>query len=135
MNPMELLALAEEARKNAYAPYSHFTVGAALYADDGSVFTGCNIENSSFSATCCAERVALYKAVSSGNRHFIAIAIAGGREGEKGTPCPPCGICRQVLLEFCDADFTIITSNGNGGYNEQSISSLMPSAFTTFFFT
>ena len=107
----ELLVLAEEARKRAYAPYSSFLVGAALLCSDGSTYTGCNVENASFSPTCCAERVAIFKAISEGNRQFEAIAIVGGK-GDCADPCYPCGVCRQVMSEFCSADFKIITTDG-----------------------
>ncbi len=108
----QLLAFADEARKAAYAPYSHFAVGAALLADDGTVYCGCNVENASYGLTCCAERTALYKAISNGARHFCAIAIVGGKENEPAdAPCVPCGICRQALAEFCDDDFKIVLSD------------------------
>ena len=105
----ELISRALEARKNAYAPYSDFRVGAALLSDSGGIYTGCNIENSAYTPTNCAERTAFFKAVSEGVRSFRAICIAGGpgeREPEK--PCPPCGVCRQVMLEFCGPDFEVI---------------------------
>jgi cytidine deaminase len=98
-----------EARKNAYAPYSHFLVGAALLSADGRVFTGCNVENGSYSATMCAERTALFSAVAAGARAFQAIAIAGGEEGMPLRPaCPPCGVCRQALSEFFVPDARVI---------------------------
>lgn len=106
----DLYKMAEAARKNAYAPFSGFTVGAALLCTDGSIFTGCNIENSSFSLTCCAERTAFFKAVSEGSRDFEAIAIAGGKESAD-SPCFPCGSCRQVMSEFCSGDFKIVLYN------------------------
>ncbi len=104
----ELLRLADEARKNAYAPYSTFSVGAALLTADGRVYTGVNIENASFGATVCAERVALFSAVAEGVREFAAIAIVGGKAGEARAACYPCGICRQVLAEFCSPDMPVI---------------------------
>ncbi len=105
MKDHELLEKARQARKNSYSPYSKFAVGAALLCSDGTVYTGCNIENASYPAGMCAERTAVSKAVSEGHRDFTAIAISGGAAGEKTiapsqTPCPPCGICRQVLREF-----------------------------------
>ena len=103
-----LLLAAYEAKENAYAPYSHFCVGAALLCSDGRVFTGCNVENASYGATGCAERTALYKAISEGARDFCAIAIVGEREGERMQPCPPCGICRQVMAELCPKDLLIL---------------------------
>ncbi len=121
----KLLACATEARKNAYAPYSHFTVGAALLADNGTVYCGCNVENASYGLTCCAERTALYKAVSDGARMFCAIAVVGGNEDEEAaTSCPPCGICRQALAEFCDNAFPVILSD-----TTVTLGELLPHAF------
>ncbi len=108
-----LIDLAKKARENAYAPYSNFTVGAALLTKDKHVFTGCNIENATFSPTNCAERTAFFKAISEGEREFEAIAIVGGKKNEKSALCPPCGVCRQVMLEFCDPDFKIILEDEN----------------------
>lgn len=97
------------ARQNAWCPHSGFAVGAALLGEDGTLYTGCNLENASYGATLCAERAALAAAVSAGCRHFAAIAIAGGRAGLPVTEfCPPCGICRQALAEFCGEDFPIL---------------------------
>ena len=110
MNDRELIEAAARARKMSYSPYSGFAVGAALLCEDGSVFTGCNIENSAFSPTNCAERTAFFKAVSEGRRDFAKIAVVGGR-ADLATPeycCPPCGVCRQVMKEFCKPDFEII---------------------------
>lgn len=113
MDYRELVEIAIEARERAYAPYSEFYVGAALLCKDGSVYTGCNIENSSFGATNCAERTAFFKAVSEGAGDFVAIAIVGAKQGEELDYCPPCGICRQVMSEFCDLDkFDVVLSNG-----------------------
>ena len=99
---LALVQRAKEARKKAYCPYSGFAVGAALLCADGSVYDGCNIENAGFTATCCAERTAFFRAVNDGKRDFKAIAIAGGRAGEEPTGiCAPCGVCRQVMAEFC----------------------------------
>ena len=108
MTERELIALAFEAKKRSYSPYSHFQVGAALLCEDGSVYLGCNIENASYGATNCAERTAIFKAVSEGQRQFEAIAIIGGPENEPGGFCPPCGVCRQVMSEFCDQNFRIL---------------------------
>ncbi|MBQ6830330.1 MAG: cytidine deaminase [Clostridia bacterium] len=119
-----LLALAKEALKNAYAPYSRFTVGAALLCTDGTVYTGCNIENAAFSPTVCAERVAFFKAVSDGKRDFTAIAIVNGN----GTPCSPCGVCRQVMAEFCAPDFTVVLEN-NGAPAAYPLAELLPHSF------
>ena len=100
----ELLQLAIEARKKSYSPYSGFRVGAALLTKSGKVYDGCNIENAAYTPTNCAERTAIFKAVSEGEREFSAIAIVGG----KAELCAPCGVCRQVIAEFCDPDFRII---------------------------
>jgi cytidine deaminase len=108
MTDIELMQLAEEARKRSYCPYSHFAVGAALLTKSGKVYTGCNIENASYTPTNCAERTALFKAVSEGKREFATIAVIGGPAGEKGKFCAPCGVCRQVLREFCALDFRIL---------------------------
>ena len=108
MNYKELYSLAVSARSRAYTPYSHFTVGAALLTKSGKVYTGCNIENASYTPTVCAERTAVFKAVSEGEREFATIAIIGGPAGQKGRFCAPCGVCRQVLREFCALDFRIL---------------------------
>ena len=108
-----LAKLAVEARKTAYAPYSGFFVGAALLAKNGTVYTGCNIENAAFTPTNCGERTAFFKAVSQGERAFSAIAIAGWKDGETPGFAYPCGVCRQVMMEFCDPDdFTVIVTDG-----------------------
>ena len=109
----QLLQKAAEARENAYAPYSHFTVGACLLAQNGRLYTGCNVENASSGACICAERTALVKAVSEGVHAFSAIAIVGGEAGENGDFCPPCGICRQMLSEFCDETFPVVLRRGD----------------------
>lgn len=108
MTHSELMAKAVRARRGAYAPYSRFAVGAALLCRDGSVYTGCNIENAAYTPTVCAERVAFFKAVSDGHRDFAAIAISGGPMGAPGTQTAPCGVCRQVMMEFCTPDFEIV---------------------------
>ena len=103
-----LMEEALKARKAAYAPYSGFQVGAVLLCADGSIYTGCNVENSSYGAACCAERTAFFKAVSEGKRSFRAIAVVGGKkDGEVLESCPPCGICRQVMREFCSSDLPL----------------------------
>lgn len=104
----ELLQLAIEARKQSYSPYSGFRVGAALLGQSGKVYQGCNIENAAYTPTNCAERTAVFKAVSEGEREFKAIAIVGGKGEDPADFCAPCGVCRQVLAEFCDLDFRII---------------------------
>ncbi len=108
MDYKTLITLAEEARKSAYAPYSNFKVGAALLSSNGKVYTGCNIENASFTPTNCAERTAFFKAISEGERSFEAIAVVGGKASEPQDICYPCGVCRQVMTEFCGEDFKII---------------------------
>ena len=112
MTDMELLTLAGEARTRAYAPYSHFAVGAALLCKDGTVYTGCNIENASFTPTVCAERTAFFKAICDGKREFVSIAVVGGKEGTPDATAFPCGVCRQVMAEFCKSDFRIVTPEG-----------------------
>lgn len=113
MSDRELILRAMAVREKAYAPYSGFAVGAALLGKNGKVYTGCNIENAAYSPTNCAERTAFFKAVSEGVREFEKIAVAGGRLGEEPNEmCAPCGICRQVMAEFCDAEtFEIILGN------------------------
>jgi cytidine deaminase len=124
VNEAELVRKAVEARKLAYAPYSHFRVGAALLAKDGRIFTGCNVENASYGLTVCAERVALFKAVSEGAREFLAIAVACG-EG----PCAPCGACRQVLYEFAP-DLLVIMADGDGkNWQTRKLGELLPQGF------
>ena len=131
MDREKLGRLALEARNNAYAPYSHFTVGAALVTKTGKVYTGCNIENASFSPTNCGERTAFFKAVSEGEREFAAIAIAGGKAGEEPeNPCPPCGVCRQVMAEFCDPEaFEILLATKNGVKEVYLLKELLPQSF------
>ena len=131
MTPEKLVALALEARERAYTPYSGFAVGAALLCADGSVYQGCNIENAAFGPTVCAERVAVFKAVSEGKRDFAAIAVAGGRAGQDITGLfPPCGVCRQVLREFCGLDFPLYLVKENGGYETHSLGELLPFSFS-----
>ena len=131
MKEDELIRLAEQARETAYAPYSGYTVGAALLAADGTVTLGCNVENASYGATICAERVALTRAVSEGKRDFVAIAIVGGkRDQSAGSFFFPCGICRQVLREFCDDDFRVLVVR-DGDVICQTLGELLPSGFTS----
>lgn len=112
MSEKILIDKAIEAMKNSYSPYSDFKVGAALLGKSGKIYTGCNVENSSLSATVCAERTALVKAVSMGETAFSAVAVVGGKKGEITDFCPPCGICRQMFSEFCDESFKILLFNG-----------------------
>ena len=127
MDSRELLKLAEEARLNAYVPYSKFRVGAALLTSDGKVYTGCNIESASFGATNCAERTAIFKAISEGESKFVKIAIASDNS-DKNQPTWPCGICRQVIVEFAD-DIQIITGSSKGDIIEINIKDLLPHYF------
>ena len=108
MTDLELMERAVQAREFSYSPYSNFRVGAALLGKSGKVYTGCNVENASYSPTNCAERTALFKAISEGEREFTAIAIVGGKGEDIAPVCAPCGVCRQVLAEFCDADFRVV---------------------------
>ena len=124
-----LIELAVQAMQHAYAPYSRFRVGAALLCADGSVYTGCNVENASYGATNCAERTAFFKAVSDGKRDFTAIAIVGGPAGECRDYCPPCGVCRQVMAEFCTGDFRILLSDGRQS-RVFTLEELLPYRFT-----
>ncbi len=121
-----LLDRARQARAHAYAPYSRFPVGAALLADDGRVFTGCNVENASYGLANCAERVAVGKAVSEGARAFTAIAVIGPEDVQ---PCAPCGACRQVLYEFGPDLPVIFPSADAEGYQVQAMGALLPGAF------
>ena len=132
MENKELVIEALKARKQSYSPYSGFAVGAALLCEDGTVFHGCNIENAAYSATNCAERTAIFRAVSEGNMRFRAIAIVGGlKESEPGDFCPPCGVCRQVMTEFCDPEtFRIVLMNGAGEIREYLLKELLPLGFT-----
>ena len=111
MDNSQLLDLAIRAMESVYAPYSHFHVGAALLTESGEVYTGCNIENAAFTPTVCAERVAIFKAVSEGNTDFVEIAVAGGSD-EVADGVFPCGVCRQVMVEFCDSDFKVTVKVG-----------------------
>lgn len=122
---LELLAMAKKAKKNSYSPYSGFSVGAALLGKSGKIYLGCNIENSAYSPTCCAERAALFSAVSDGEREFSAIAVVGDR-----APCSPCGVCRQVLSEFCSEDFPVIVEDGDGAPLTYTLGELLPMAFS-----
>lgn len=127
----ELIKQALAARNYAYAPYSHYGVGAALLTAEGVVYTGCNIENASYGATNCAERTAFFKAVSEGVKEFAAIAIVGGPMGEEPINyAAPCGICRQVMQELCNGDFRIILAKNTQEYREFTLAELLPFAFS-----
>ena len=129
MTDLELIKTAIEARKRAYAPYSGFSVGAALLTADGRVFMGCNIENAAFTPTNCAERTAFFKAVSEGVRAFEAIAVVGGKGEEPSEFCAPCGVCRQVMAEFCSHDFRIVLGNEKN-QTVYTLSELLPASFS-----
>lgn len=127
-----LVDLAREAMTHAYAPYSHFQVGAALLTKDGRVYQGCNIENAAYGPTNCAERTAFFKAVSEGEREFLALAIVGGpRDGELQESISPCGVCRQVMAEFCPPDFRVLLAWGEGAdqYRAYTLEQLLPLGF------
>lgn len=130
MIPEELVKKAKLAQKNSYAPYSEFNVGAALITKSGKVYLGCNIENSSYSPTVCAERTAFFKAVSEGEKDFEAIAIVGSyKNGEYKHFCSPCGVCRQVMSEFCTPDFKIILSDDTDNIEIITMRELLPYGF------
>lgn len=130
ISPEQLCSLAIEARKSAYSPYSGFKVGAALLAASGKIYTGCNIENAAYSPTVCAERVAFFKAVSEGETEFSAIAIAGGANESPDSECPPCGVCRQVMAEFCSPDtFKVYLAKSEKEYTSLTLKELLPYGF------
>ncbi len=131
MEKSELVKLALKAREMAYTPYSHWAVGAALLTAEGNVYKGCNIENASYTPTNCAERTAFFKAVSEGERNFAAIAIVGGPEGQAPLGvCAPCGVCRQVMMEFCDYEkFEVILGVSETEYETYSLKDVMPMGF------
>ena len=125
-----LIERAMEARRFSYAPYSHFSVGAALLGTDGKIYTGCNVENASYGATNCAERTAVFKAVSEGCTSFTAIAISGGKIGEDPADYAyPCGICRQVLSEFTGPDFEVYVAKSVEDYKKYHLNELLPCSF------
>ena len=126
MNRNQLIKEATMAREHAYAPYSNFKVGAALLTEDGSLYSGSNIENSSYSLTCCAERIAIFKAISEGQRQFRKMAIIGDSED----PISPCGACRQVMSEFFNDEVDIYLTNLKGDVKETTISQLLPNSFS-----
>ena len=129
MTDVELLKLAIDARKNSYAPYSGYQVGAAIETVDGSIYTGCNIENASYGATNCAERTAVFKAVSEGHRKLIKIAIAGG-SGDRLNYAYPCGVCRQVLREFSDPKaLTVTVGTSAEDFKTYTLEELLPNSF------
>lgn len=131
MEERELICQAHEARRRAYTPYSGFKVGAALLTRAGKVYRGCNIENAAYGPTNCAERTAFFKAVSEGEREFEAIAIVGGKDGDSAQQmCAPCGVCRQVMMEFCNPkEFRIILEDGKDGFKAFTLEELLPLGF------
>ncbi|WP_227934935.1 cytidine deaminase [Alkalihalobacillus deserti] len=126
MNKHELIVEAKRAREQAYVPYSKFPVGAAILMEDGTVFLGANIENASFGLTNCAERTALFKAYSEGNRKVEMVAVVAGSD----RPVPPCGACRQVMVELCSPGTNVILTNLKGDILEMTVAELLPGAFT-----
>ena len=129
MNAEKLVELAKEAMTHAYVPYSGYKVGAALLCGDGTVYQGCNIENAAYGPTNCAERTAVFKAVSQGCREFVAIAVCGGKDGVITGAFPPCGVCRQVLREFCEEDFPVYVAGAEGSYETFTLAQLLPHSF------
>ena len=126
----KLIAAAKEAMTHAYAPYSGYKVGAALLCADGTVYRGCNIENAAYGPTNCAERTAFFKAVYDGHRAFTAIAVCGGKDGNITEICPPCGVCRQVMREFCGDDFVIYLPGEGDFVAQYTLSQLLPCSFS-----
>ena len=124
-----LMESAARVREFSYSPYSHYCVGAALLTADGRIYTGCNVENAGLSATNCAERTAIFKAVSEGIRDFSAIAVVGGRQGEVSPFCAPCGVCRQVLAEFCSPDMPVILGTPKD-FKVYTLGEILPFSFT-----
>lgn len=126
-----LIHKAQEAMKYCYTPYSNFKVGAALLTKNKKIYTGCNIENAAFTPTNCAERTAFFKAVSEGEKEFSAIAIVGGKAGKIEDYCPPCGVCRQVMIEFCNPDtFFVILAKSEADYWIYPLADLLPMSFS-----
>jgi len=127
----KLMQTAIEYRKRSYSPYSGYQVGAALLSADGEIFGGCNIENAAFSPTNCAERTALFKAVSEGKKEFTAIAVVGGKKGAELEFCTPCGVCRQALVEFCDPkSFVVYLGTGTDNYKGYLLDEILPFSFS-----
>ena len=130
MTPEKLMELAIEAMGHSYSPYSGYKVGAALLCEDGTVYQGCNMENAAFGPSVCAERTAFFKEVYDGHRDFKAIAVCGGKNGVITGPFPPCGVCRQVMREFCRDDFLIYTGDSQGNLNTYTLTQLLPQSFS-----
>ena len=129
MTPEKLISMAIEAMGHSYSPYSGYKVGAALLCVDGTVYQGCNMENAAYSPSVCAERTAIFKAVYDGHRDFTAIAVCGGKDGVITGSFPPCGVCRQVMREFCKDDFTIYLVGADGSYEAVTLADLLPHSF------
>ena len=130
MTDKELILAAEKARENAHVPYSNYSVGAAVIDDKGRMFTGCNIENASYPAGICAERTAIFKAVSEGAKRIEKLALSAGMKGEAPTEYPsPCGICRQVMAEFADAKMPLLLSKSVDDYKVYTLEELLPLSF------
>ena len=125
-----MLDMAYEAMEHAYVPYSGFQVGACLRAASGKYYLGCNIENAAYGPSNCAERTAIFKAVSEGEREFAAIAVVGGKDGVAADIFPPCGVCRQVMQEFCEPGFMIYMGRSDGSYVAESLGAMLPYGFT-----
>jgi len=130
MTPEKLVGLAIDAMQGAYAPYSGYKVGAALLCADGTVYTGFNIENASYTPTVCAERTAFFKAITDGKRDFSAIAVCGGKDGVIEGFFPPCGVCRQVMREFCRDDFLVHMAGVDGAIKTRTLAQLLPDSFS-----
>ena len=130
MTDKELFRLAIKSMENSYSPYSGCKVGAALLSKNGKVYTGTNIENAAFGPTVCAERVAIFKAVSEGEKEFSKIAVVGGKNGEINGVFAPCGVCRQVLREFCDDDFEILLGETPDSFKVVTLKDLLPFSFS-----
>lgn len=126
----KLIKKAIEMLNSSYAPYSNFHVGAALLTSEGEIYTGCNIENAAYGPSNCAERTAIFKAVSEGKKEFEAIAVVGGKNGKIENFCPPCGVCRQVLAEFCKKDFEIVLAKSTNEYKIMTLEQLLPESFS-----
>ncbi|AKS39689.1 cytidine deaminase [Anoxybacillus gonensis] len=126
MNKQQLIEAAKQARERAYVPYSKFKVGAALLTKDGKVYGGCNIENASYGLCNCAERTALFKAYSEGDHEYAMLAVVADTE----RPVPPCGACRQVIVELCDPNMPVILANMKGDMQETTVKELLPGAFS-----
>ena len=130
MTPENLIELAKDAMTHAYVPYSGYKVGAALLCADGTVYQGCNIENASYTPTVRAERSAFFKAAFDGHREFVAIAVCGGKDGVITGAFPPCGVCRQVMREFCQDDFMIHMVGADGAYESHTLAEILPFSYS-----